>query len=67
MPRMSGRELAECLTRLRPGIKVLFMSGYAAGAAPNYEIPPDTPYLEKPFTADALAGALRALLDAPPS
>ena len=67
MPRMGGRELAERLTRLRPGIKVLFMSGYAAGAAPNHEIPPDAPYIEKPFTADALAGALRALLDAPPS
>jgi two-component system, cell cycle sensor histidine kinase and response regulator CckA len=67
MPRMGGRELADRLTRLRPGLKVLFMSGYAAGAAPNHEIPPDAPYIEKPFTADVLAGALRALLDAPGS
>jgi len=65
MPQMTGRELADRLTRLRPGIKVLFMSGYAAGAAPNHEVPADAAYIEKPFTADALAGALRALLDAP--
>jgi len=67
MPQMTGRELADRLTRLRPGIKVLFMSGYAAGAAPNHEVPADAAYIEKPFTADALAGALRALLDAPGS
>jgi signal transduction histidine kinase len=63
MPQMTGRELADRLTRLRPGIKVLFMSGYAAGAAPQQEIPGDAAYIEKPFTADALAGAIRALLD----
>jgi CheY-like chemotaxis protein len=67
MPRMTGRELADRLTRLRPGLKVLFMSGYAAGVAPNHEIPADAAYLEKPFTADALAGVVRALLDAPSS
>jgi two-component system, cell cycle sensor histidine kinase and response regulator CckA len=67
MPQMTGRELADRLTRLRPGLKVLFMSGYAAGAAPNLEIPAYAAYIEKPFTADALAGALRALLDAPGS
>jgi CheY-like chemotaxis protein len=65
MPQMTGRELADRLTRLRPGIKVLFMSGYAAGLAPDHEVPSDAAYIEKPFTADALAGAVRALLDAP--
>jgi signal transduction histidine kinase len=64
MPQMTGRELADRLTRLRPGIKVLFMSGYAAGASPNHEMPPDAAYIEKPFTADSLGSAIRALLDA---
>jgi len=65
MPQMTGRELAERLGRVRPGLKVLFMSGYAAGVAPQHEIPAEAAYIEKPFTADALAGALRALLDPP--
>jgi len=63
MPQMTGRELADRLARRRPGIKVLFMSGYAAGAAPQHEIPPEAAYIEKPFTSDALATAVRALLD----
>jgi two-component system, cell cycle sensor histidine kinase and response regulator CckA len=67
MPQMTGRELAERLTRLRPETKVLFMSGYAAGAAPRHEIPGGAAYIEKPFTADAVAGAIRALLGPVPS
>jgi signal transduction histidine kinase len=63
MPQMTGRELSERVLRLRPGIKVLFMSGYAAGGPPQHEVPSGAAYIEKPFTADALAGALRALLD----
>ena len=62
MPQMTGGELAERLVRLRPGIKVLFMSGYAAGAAAHHEIPGGAAYIEKPFTADAMAGSIRALL-----
>jgi two-component system cell cycle sensor histidine kinase/response regulator CckA len=64
MPQMTGRELADRLTRLRPGIKVLYMSGYSAGASPHHELPPDAAYIEKPFTADSLGSAIRALLDA---
>jgi signal transduction histidine kinase len=63
MPQMTGRELAVRLCRLRPDIKVLFMSGYAAGAAPHRDVPSDAVCIEKPFTADAMGGAIRALLD----
>ena len=63
MPQMTGRELAERLSRLRPDLKVLFMSGYGVGAAPRQEIPADAAYIEKPFTADAMGGAIRSLLD----
>jgi two-component system cell cycle sensor histidine kinase/response regulator CckA len=63
MPQMTGSELAETLVRRRPDMKVLFMSGYAAGVAPQHEIPPGAAYIEKPFTADAMGGAIRALLD----
>jgi len=37
------------------------------GAAPRQEIPSDAAYIEKPFTADAMGGAIRALLDSLPS
>jgi signal transduction histidine kinase len=63
MPQMTGSELAHRLGQLRPAMKVLFMSGYAAGVAPQHEIPNGAAYIEKPFTADALAGAMREVLD----
>jgi CheY-like chemotaxis protein len=63
MPRMTGRELAERMASVRPATRVLFMSGYAAGALPSHEVPPGAAYLEKPFTAEALAAAIRARLD----
>jgi PAS domain S-box-containing protein len=63
MPQMTGGELADRLGRLRPDLRVLFMSGYAAGAAPHREFPSDAAYIEKPFTADAMGEAIRALLD----
>jgi DNA-binding NtrC family response regulator len=58
---MTGRELAERVTARRPGVKVLLMSGYAAG--PETAIPAGARYIEKPFAAPALAQALRHALD----
>ncbi|HEV7502730.1 MAG TPA: ATP-binding protein, partial [Vicinamibacteria bacterium] len=62
MPHMTGRDLADRLAGVRPGLRVLFMSGYAAGAVPSHEVPAGAAYIEKPFTADALAGAIRSRL-----
>ncbi len=65
MPRMGGRELADHLARLRPGLPVLFMSGYT-----NDEIirrgllSPGAPFLQKPFSPEALATKVREVLDA---
>ena len=65
MPRMGGRELADHLGRLRPGLPVLFMSGYT-----NDEIirrgllTPGAPFLQKPFSPEALATKVREVLDA---
>ena len=38
MPGMSGRQVAETLTRMVPGLKVLFLSGYTADAVVNHGI-----------------------------
>ncbi|HEV8240835.1 MAG TPA: ATP-binding protein [Thermoanaerobaculia bacterium] len=64
MPDMSGRELADRLRRLRPGLKVLFVSGYTDESIANHGVlDPGVELLEKPFTADVLARRVRAILD----
>jgi signal transduction histidine kinase len=65
MPGMNGRELAERLARSRPGISVLFMSGYADAAVVHLGVlPPAAILIAKPFTPRALAARVRAILDA---
>jgi two-component system, cell cycle sensor histidine kinase and response regulator CckA len=55
MPGMSGRELADLVCKLRPGIKVLFMSGYTNDLIAQYGVlDPGTLLLEKPFTLYSL-------------
>jgi PAS domain S-box-containing protein len=68
MPQMNGRELADRLTSLRPELKVLYMSGYAETAIVHHgRLDPGTVFIQKPFTPAALAGKVRALLDAVPA
>jgi signal transduction histidine kinase len=55
MPEMSGPELVERLTRLRPGVPVLFMSGYASGALTHQGVlPQGSLFVQKPFTPASL-------------
>jgi two-component system cell cycle sensor histidine kinase/response regulator CckA len=55
MPGMSGRELADVITKLRPGIKILFMSGYTNDLIAQYGVlEAGTQLLEKPFTLYSL-------------
>jgi signal transduction histidine kinase/ActR/RegA family two-component response regulator len=64
MPHFSGRHLAEQLAGRRPPMKVLFMSGYADDAIFHHGVlESGTPFLQKPFTPEALARKVRELLD----
>jgi PAS domain S-box-containing protein len=64
MPRMGGRKLAERLRPLRPGIKILFMSGYTEDVAlPRDASETGDAFLAKPITPDALLAKVRELLD----
>ena len=64
MPEMTGRELAERLTALRPGLKVLFTTGYTQNAiVHNGIVDPGTASCQKPFTLDQLARKVRAVID----
>ena len=64
MPGMSGGELARHIESERPGMPVLFLSGYADEAiAGRGVIREGSRFLRKPFTPDSLAARVRALLD----
>jgi PAS domain S-box-containing protein len=65
MQRMSGPMLAERLGRLRPDMKVLFMSGYTDRAVINHALlESNTSFIQKPFTPERLAQRVRDVLDA---
>src|SRR5580704_4111617 len=65
MPGMKGRELVERLSKLRAGIKVLYMSAYTEDAAINIGVlSPGTAFIEKPFSPDDLANKVREVLGA---
>ena len=65
MPDVSGPELAVALRGKRPGIKVLFMSGYTENAAlRNGLVDATLSYIQKPVTSDALGTKVREVLDA---
>jgi len=64
MPGMSGRELAEQLAPRRPGLRVLYMSGYPGDAVVQRGgLAAGVAFLQKPFTPDGLARQVRAVLD----
>ena len=64
MPKMNGRELYKKLLDLKPGLKALFMSGYTEDAIAHHGVlDKGTHFLQKPFTIQALAKAVRRALD----
>lgn len=66
MPRANGRRVAERLRMLRPGLRVVYMSGYTEDAIVHHGVlEAGIVLLEKPFTEEDLARTVRAVLDAP--
>ncbi len=68
MPEMGGRELAASISDLRPGVPLLFISGYTGhDVVERGLIERDWPFIAKPVAPDALARKVRELLDAEPA
>jgi PAS domain S-box-containing protein len=65
MPGIGGRELAKTLLTLRPGISVLYLSGYTEDSViTEGAVGPATAFLQKPFTLQNLAKKVREVLRA---
>ena len=61
---MNGRQVADAARLLRPGLKVLFITGYAENAAVgNGHLEPGMALLTKPFAMDLLATKVRGLIE----
>jgi PAS domain S-box-containing protein len=64
MPGMSGPEVAQAVTAMRPGTQVVYMSGYTDQAIGHHGmLEPGIAFLQKPFSADDLTRKVRAVLD----
>jgi DNA-binding NtrC family response regulator len=64
MPDTNGRELAERMLKLRPGLPVLYMTGFTRNAVVhNGMLDPGVNFMAKPFTVDQLATKVREALD----
>jgi signal transduction histidine kinase/DNA-binding response OmpR family regulator len=68
MPKMGGKEIANRLAEPRPGMKVLFMSGYTGNALAQQgtwnELDETVGFIQKPWTPQALCKKIRAVLSA---
>ena len=65
MPDINGKKLADEALRRRPGLKVLFTTGYTANAVVHGGVlDAGVNFISKPFTLDQLAAKVRAVLDA---
>ena len=66
MPESEGAPLIDRLTAVRPGLRVLYMSGYPDETIVHHGVLEEgVPFLQKPFTPQALARKVRDVLDAP--
>ena len=63
MPKMKGPDLAKLCLSVRPGMKVLFVSGYTSASVVDHGLfESGTAFLQKPFAVDTLLSKVREVL-----
>jgi CheY-like chemotaxis protein len=68
MPKQNGKELAETIKKLKPSIKVAFMSGYTADIIAHHGVLEDGyNYIQKPFTLKTLSELISQLTQDSPA
>ena len=66
MPNMNGRQLADAARALRPGLKVLFITGYAENSVINHgHLDADMQIMTKPFMMHSLGAKIKGMIDGP--
>jgi PAS domain S-box-containing protein len=65
LPDINGRQVAETAREKRPNLKILFMTGYAEGAAGDEFLEEGMEIITKPFTMDKLANKIRDMVERP--
>ncbi len=64
MPRMGGKDVMERMRRDKPGIKIIFTSGYSASEIhTNFILEEGLEFISKPYSTDVLRARVRAVLD----
>ncbi|HRO49876.1 MAG TPA: CHASE3 domain-containing protein [Hyphomicrobium sp.] len=64
MPEMNGRKLADAADMVRPGLKVIFMTGFTKNAVVhNGVLDPGVNFLAKPFSLEELSAKIREVLE----
>ncbi len=58
IPGLNGRELAVRLSRWRPSMRIVYMSGFTTEAVRDYGIPAGAPFIVKPFALSRLVDAV---------
>jgi DNA-binding NtrC family response regulator len=64
LPDINGKEVVDRMRRSRPGLRVVYMSGYGGAASTQAALTPNAVFLEKPFSPAVLLRAVREALDA---
>jgi two-component system, cell cycle sensor histidine kinase and response regulator CckA len=66
MPKMSGRQVADEILRSRPGLKVLYLSGYTEHTVIHHGVGSGVAFLPKPFDRETLSRKLAEVMNGGP-